>query len=103
MKLFEAIDEVLKGGAPLSPSIARKMLVTFRENRKPAENKYDLTPREIEILQLLVKGYSVKLIASELFIAFDTARTHLKNIYRKLHVNCGKEAIAKVLVDKIIP
>jgi len=53
-------------------------------------------------LQLLIKGYSIKAIASELKISFDTARTHLKNIYSKLHVNCGKEAIAKVLRERII-
>jgi DNA-binding NarL/FixJ family response regulator len=102
MKLFEAISEVVHGGAPMSPSIARKMLTSFRENRKPMGQQFDLTKRELEILQLLVKGYSVKMIAAELFIAFDTARTHLKNIYRKLHVNCGKEAIAKVLASKIV-
>lgn len=100
-KLFEALDEVRNGGAPMSPSIAFKVLSSFREKTKPFGKKYDLTNREQELLQLLVKGYSVKLIASELFIAFDTARTHLRNIYRKLHVNCGKEAIAKVLAEKI--
>ncbi len=102
IKLFDAIDDVRNGGAPMSPSIAKKMLHSFRENNKPLGHQYNLTPREVEILQLLIKGYSIKLIASELFIAFDTARAHLKNIYRKLHVNCGKEAIAKVLADKIV-
>lgn len=102
LKLFEAIKEVQKGGAPLSPSIAKKVLSAFREKSKPLGHQYDLTAREQEILHLLVKGYSVKLIAAELYIAFDTSRTHLRNIYRKLHVNCGKEAIAKVLADKII-
>lgn len=101
-KLFEAIGEVINGGTPMSPTIAKKMLNTFRENQKPPGQQFDLTRREVQILQLLVKGYSVKKIAEELFIAFDTARTHLKNIYRKLHVNCGKEAIAKVLADRIL-
>jgi DNA-binding NarL/FixJ family response regulator len=64
--------------------------------------EYHITPREKEILQLLIKGYSIKSIAAELNISFDTARTHLKNIYPKLHVNCGKEAIAKVLRERII-
>jgi DNA-binding NarL/FixJ family response regulator len=99
-KLFDAIQEVLEGGAPMSPSIAQKVLSTFR--KKESSNKYNLTPREIEVLQWLVKGYSIKLIAAEMNLAFDTIRSHLKNIYQKLHVNCGKEAIAKALGERIV-
>ena len=99
-KLFDAIQEVLEGGAPMSPSIAQKVLSTFRT--KESSNKYNLTPREIEVLQWLVKGYSIKLIAVEMNLAFDTIRSHLKNIYQKLHVNCGKEAIAKALSERIV-
>lgn len=99
-KLFEAINEVMEGGAPMSPSIAKRVLQSFQN--KSAVRQYHLSPRESEILQLLIKGYSIKLIAAELKIAFDTTRAHLRNIYQKLHVNCGKEAIAKVLSEKII-
>lgn len=99
VRLFDAIAEVLEGGAPMSPLIARKVLDSFRQK---AENKYNLSVRETEVLQLLIKGNSIKIIASELNIAFDTVRSHLKNIYQKLHVNCGKEAIAKALSEKII-
>ena len=99
-KLFEAINEVMEGGAPMSPTIAKRVLQSF-QNRS-ASRQYHLSPRETEILHLLIKGYSVKMIAAELKIAFDTARAHLRNIYQKLHVNCGKEAIAKVLSEKII-
>jgi DNA-binding NarL/FixJ family response regulator len=99
-KLFEAINDVMEGGAPMSPSIAKRVLESF-EIRKSGQS-YNITPREREILQLLIKGYSIKIIAAELNISFDTARTHLKNIYPKLHVNCGKEAIAKVLRERII-
>jgi DNA-binding NarL/FixJ family response regulator len=99
-KLFEAINEVMEGGAPMSPSIAKRVLQSFEV--KSSRREYNITPREKEILQLLIKGYSIKAIASELKISFDTARTHLKNIYPKLHVNCGKEAIAKVLRERII-
>ncbi|GAB2776833.1 response regulator [Salinimicrobium soli] len=102
VKLQDAIEEVRKGGAPLSPAVARKVLFSFRDQSTAARDKYDLTEREIEVLELLTKGYSVKLIASELNIAYDTCRSHLRNIYRKLHVNCGKEAIAKVLAEKIV-
>lgn len=99
-KLFEAIEEVINGGAPMSPNIASKVLNTFRE--KQTQNKYNLSAREMEVVQLLIKGYSIKLIAAELSIAFDTVRSHLKNIYQKLHVNCGKEAIAKAISEKIV-
>ncbi|HEU5166867.1 MAG TPA: response regulator transcription factor [Chitinophagaceae bacterium] len=98
--LFDAIREVVDGGAPMSPSIAKKVLSSFQTNK--TNNKYDLTQREIDVLQLLTKGYSAKIIASELDIASETVRTHLKNIYQKLHVNCGKEAIAKVLKEHIL-
>ncbi|MDN3583473.1 response regulator [Mucilaginibacter flavus] len=99
VKLFDAIAEVLDGGAPMSPLIARRVLNSFQQ--KPG-NRYNLSAREIEVLQLLIKGNSIKMIAAQLHIAFDTARSHLKNIYHKLHVNCGKEAIAKALNEKII-
>ena len=99
-KLFEAIQEVMDGGAPMSPSIARKVLGSFQTRGQ--SNKYHLSAREIEVLQWLIKGYSIKIIASEMNLAFDTIRSHLKNIYQKLHVNCGKEAIAKALGERIV-
>lgn len=98
-RLIDAIQEVIEGGAPMSPSIARKVLNSFQHGKS---NKYLLSIREIEVLQLLIKGYSTKMIASELKISFDTARYHLKNIYTKLHVNCGKEAIVKALGERIV-
>lgn len=98
-KLFEAIQDVMEGGAPMSPSVARKVLNTFKQGKS---TQYNLTPRELDVLQLLIKGYSSKMIAGELNISFDTARSHLKNIYTKLHVNCGKQAISKVLTEHIL-
>ncbi|HEX5653999.1 MAG TPA: response regulator transcription factor [Chitinophagaceae bacterium] len=98
-KLIDAIQEVMAGGSPMSPVIARKVLDSFQHGKK---NQYQLSPREVEVLQLLIKGYSAKMIAAELSISFDTARFHLKNIYQKLHVNCGKEAIAKALSEHIV-
>lgn len=99
-KLFDAIKEVMEGGAPMSPTVARRVLQSFQQ--KNMKQLYDLSNRENEILHLLTEGYSIKLIASELHIAYETVRSHLKNIYSKLHVNCGKEAIAKALKEKII-
>lgn len=99
-KLYEAIKDVILGSAPMSPGIARKVLKSF--HHKPAPPQYDLSKREIEILHLLVEGYSYKKIASECFISLDTVRSHLKNIYGKLHVNSGKEAVAKAIRDRIV-
>jgi len=99
-KIFDAINEVLAGGAPLSPQIARKVLSTFHTNTTTF--KYTLTPREIEVLQYLTKGYGSKHIAAEMFLSNETVRSHLKNIYEKLHVNCGKEAIVKALQERIV-
>lgn len=102
LKLLSSLREVMEGGAPMSPEIARRVLKSFHAYQKESfEKKYSLTKREQEILQLLTKGYSIKLIAAQLSVGFETARTHLRNIYSKLHVNCGKEAIAKVLAEKI--
>ncbi|MBN9381555.1 MAG: response regulator transcription factor [Chitinophagaceae bacterium] len=98
-RLFDAIHEVMEGGAPMSPAIARKVLGSFRQGRT---NQYSITARELEVLTMLTKGYSTKMIASDLNISFETARSHLKNIYTKLHVNCGKEAISKALKEHII-
>ncbi|MDB5201338.1 MAG: DNA-binding response regulator [Ferruginibacter sp.] len=98
-KLFDGIQEVIEGGAPMSPVIARKVLNSFQAGKR---NEYALSAREIDVLQLLARGYSAKMIAADLHISFDTARSHLKNIYRKLHVNSGKEAIGKALGEHIV-
>jgi len=98
-KLFEAIQEVVEGGAPMSPSIATRVLHSFQHAES---SKYNLTAREEEVLKRLTKGSTVKMIAEELGITYETTRSHLKNMYNKLHVNCGKEAIAKALKEKII-
>jgi len=101
-QLIQAIYEVCAGGAPMSPGMARKVLNSFAQKRIFSKD-YHLSNRELQILELLVKGFSYKMIASECSISLDTVRTHLKNIYTKLHVSCGKEAIAKALKDHIVP
>ncbi len=98
-KLFDGIQEVIAGGAPMSPVIAKKVLNSFQHSKS---NQYFLTPREMDVLNLLIKGYSAKMIANDLIISFDTARTHLKNIYLKLQVNSGKEAIVKAFGEHIV-
>ncbi len=99
--LVDAINNVLNGGAPLSPPIAKKVLQSFQQ--LPSKGlKYDLTAREIEVLTWLVKGYSYKMIASSCTISIDTVRAHIRNIYAKLHVNCGREAVTIALRDRIV-
>ena len=100
--LIEAIKEVMEGGAPMSPGIAKKVLNAFHK-LKPAESKeYQITPREKQVLELLAKGFSYKMIGHEFSISAETVKKHLKNIYQKLHVQCGPEAVAKAIREKII-
>lgn len=100
---IDALKEVESGGSPMTPGIARRMLELFRENIQPvAVADYQLTPREKEILQMLVNGKSYKMIGAELSIATDTVKSHIKNIYAKLHVNSGTEAVSKAIRDRIV-
>lgn len=99
-KLFDAVEEVLSGGAPMSPSIARMVISSMQQ--RPVENVYKLTPREKEILTSLSRGNSYKLIAAEFEISMDTVRTHIKKIYEKLHVHSQTEAVSKAINEKIV-
>jgi DNA-binding NarL/FixJ family response regulator len=102
-QLFNAIDEVLKGGAPLTPSIASRVLALLSDKKTaPTGNAYQLTPREKEILESLVEGNSYKMIASSLQISVETVKTHIKNIYEKLQVNSQTEAVSKAMKEKLI-
>lgn len=100
-KLLHAIQEVLQGGAPMSPSIAR-MIITSLQQPTVAAKDYSLTNREKEILQLLSSGNSFKMIAAELSISLDTVRTHIKHIYDKLHVRSQIEAVSKAIQEKLV-
>jgi DNA-binding NarL/FixJ family response regulator len=102
-KLIHAIKEVLEGGAPMSPSIARMVISNMQQSVQPVtENDYQLTAREKETLQLLAQGNSFKMIAAELGISIDTVRTHIKRIYDKLHVRSQIEAVSKAINEKLV-
>lgn len=102
-KLLEYIEEAASGGAPMTASIATQVLKMFSNIQMDKKNEdYNLSEREKQVLQLLVDGYSYKMIASEMFIAIDTVRSHIKKIYEKLHVNSKSEAVAKAFRDKIV-
>lgn len=98
-KLFESIDEVLNGGAPMSPTIAFMVIAAMQ---KPAVNPYHLTTRENEILTSLSKGNSYKLMAAEFAITVDTVRAHIKKIYEKLHVHSQTEAVSKAIKERLV-
>ncbi len=95
-EIKEAIDLLLSGGAPMSPQIARKVITHFNESgQKKSES--NLTAREQDIVNGLVDGLSYKMIADRLNISIDTVRAHIRNMYKKLHVNSKAEVIAKSL------
>src|SRR5262249_10347090 len=89
-KLIPAIKDVLSEGASLSPSVA-KMII---DSMQRSSNQYDFTPREKEILALLCKGHSYKMIASGLSLSFETIRSYIKKIYEKLQVHSATEAVS---------
>jgi DNA-binding NarL/FixJ family response regulator len=96
-EIVEAIRELYDGGAPMSAIIARKVIQSFQSQHASQLQGFNLTPRETEILYSLVDGFSYKKIAEKHFISISTIRTHICNIYHKLHVNSKSEAVAKVL------
>jgi DNA-binding NarL/FixJ family response regulator len=98
-KLFDSITDVLDGGAPMSPSIARMVINSMQ---RPSENPYDLTVREREILTVLSTGNSYKMIAAQFNISIDTVRTHIKKIYEKLQVHSQTEAVSKAIKEKLV-
>ena len=97
-----AIRDVLTGGAPMTGSVARKVLQMIPQAKSADQEKSDLSKKEIEILQLLVKGYSYKMIAAEIGISIDTVRFHIKKIYDKLHVHSATEAVSKAIKDRLV-
>lgn len=94
-RILEALREIYEGGAPMSPSIARKVILNLHTAPVHVEEIARLTARELEILQCLSEGKSSKMIADTCFISVDTVRTHIKRIYEKLQVHSATEAIAK--------
>ncbi len=102
VEILQAIQQVVSGGVPMTPEIARKVLDMFRDFApKPVECE-DLTPREKEVLKALVEGLDYKQIAQKYFISLDTVRNHLRHIYEKLHVHSKSEAVAKALKQRLV-
>ncbi|MEO7313402.1 MAG: response regulator transcription factor [Chitinophagaceae bacterium] len=94
-KLLDALQDVHRGGSPMSSQIARKVVTAFQQDVPYTDTQQNLSDREKEVLQWLSKGFSYKEIAAQLFISVETVRTHIRNIYEKLHASNKIEALRK--------
>ena len=96
-QLVDAVRDVFSGGAPMTASIARRVAQSFKKQEKKPLETYSLTPRELEVLDLLAKGFSYKELAADLQVSYSTVQRHVESIYRKLHVHSRTHAVNKVL------
>ncbi|HWF18674.1 MAG TPA: response regulator transcription factor [Verrucomicrobiae bacterium] len=96
-KLLEAIEDIAKGGSPMSSHIARKLVQAFQPAVCAVPLIEQLAPREQQVLELLSKGRAYKQIAGEMNLSMGTIRTYIRRIYEKLHVNCRTDAVVKYL------
>src|SRR5882672_380116 len=100
-RLLEGLQEAAKGGAPMTPEVASRVVKLFREHRPP-DRSYELTPHELRLLKLLMEGHNYKTAATNLGVTTHTISFHLQKIYEKLHVHSKTEAVAKALQDRLI-
>ena len=96
-RILDALRDVRGGGAPMSRSIARRVVASFRK-----ADSSPLSARETEVLSHLCEGHSYAHIAKVLFIAEETVHFHIKNIYRKLEVHSKSAAVARALRDRLV-
>ncbi|MBR2648296.1 MAG: response regulator transcription factor [Sediminibacterium sp.] len=101
-KLLEAIQDIYRGGAPMTPEIASKVLFFFRNKEEARASAYALSEKEKKVLSFLVEGLSYKMISDELNISYHTVNFHIRNIYHKLHVHTVSEAVAKAIRENIV-
>lgn len=101
-RFLDFIKETYEGGAPMSPSVAAKVLKMITQHDAPIVQDFNLSDREKEVLSFLVKGLSYKRIGETCFISIDTVRTHIRNIYEKLHVHSKAEAVATAVKSKLL-
>ncbi|MFT4092167.1 MAG: response regulator transcription factor [Niabella sp.] len=104
-RMVEAIYEVQNGGSPMTPNIANRVLKLFQQFAPviAADNEnYILSNREKEVLSLMVDGNSFHNIAATIYVSYETVRTHVKRIYKKLHVASAAEAVAKAIRQRLV-
>lgn len=104
VRILQSIEEACAGGLPMTPVIARKTVEMFRQHAPRSETgeRIKLTPREKEILELLVDGLNYSMIGERLFISLDTVRNHIRHIYAKLHVHSKSAAVTKAIRGRIV-
>jgi DNA-binding NarL/FixJ family response regulator len=101
-RLLEALDDVMAGGAAMSPDVAARVLTLFRQFQPPAAGDYSLTPHELRLVRMLAEGHSYKTAAAELGSSVNTIAFHMRSIYRKLEVHSKSEAVAKALREGLV-
>jgi len=102
IEIIEAVQEAHGGGAPMTPVIASKVLKMFRNQAPQKDEHIELSEREREVLTLLTRGYSYKMIAAETQISIDTVRFYIKKVYEKLHVHSMTEAVSMAIKGKLV-
>jgi len=102
VRLLESLKEVASGGAPMSPTVAYRVIKLFRQFRPPETATHDLTGQETQLLKLIVDGHTYKTAASKLDITVRTVSFHLHNVYQKLQVHSKTEAVAKALREHLV-
>jgi DNA-binding NarL/FixJ family response regulator len=101
-RLVESVREVVAGGAPMSPEVARRVVELFREFRPPERADYHLTPHELRLLGMLVDGYTYRTAAAELGVTVHAVSFHMRHVYEKLSVHSKSEAVAKALRQRLL-
>lgn len=101
-QILQSIDDVMNGGASMSPSIALKVMRFFNQQKKQLPADYNLTAKETDVLKFLSQGLSYKMIANSLSISYFTVNSHVKKIYEKLQVHSLGEAVALALKNKLV-
>ena len=101
-RLLEAIQEAREGGSPMSPEIARKVVVLFRRTPRPEQQERQLTPRELQLLALLAEGHGYGEAGDLMTVSENTVRNYIRSIYEKLHVHSKSEAVSKALRQGLI-
>lgn len=101
-ELRAALLGVLNGGVPMSSQIARLVIESFRQKAKTRDESSELSLREEQILELISRGYSNKMIADKLEVSIDTVCTHLRRVFAKLHVSSRTEAVVRYIASKTL-
>ena len=101
-RLLESIREVVDGGAPMSPEVARRVIRLFYEIRPPVRANYELSPHEVRLLKLLAEGHNYKTAASKLSLSVNTVSSQIHRIYQKLHVHSKSEAVARAMRSLVL-